>query len=879
MTYDKEKYLSYLEQYLSYSGIQINKEGKVKCFNPHNHTRGDKKSSAQFYEHNKKGEYHPHVTCMICDYDGDIYDIAGELNHTKVFKEQYEIIENIYGSISDSTPPASKKNVEKKPDEEIKLVSLSKEKAKKVYTIEKINKVRSFSKSEVIKSGKQVNSWIYTDVNGDVIAADIRFEKIVEKASGEKQTEKTTITFWYNGKSLKFTGKFNIIYNLHESLNTDLPILIHEGAKCAKLGIDNIDGLCHVSYNRGAKNSDKVDWTIYNDKTVYILQDNDSEGFKAAKKIQSKIPHAILLKTIYKHFEIDDKKKSDIEQLLEQDNAENITKFILSYTEEVEQKIIKTSHPVCLGIDDNNYVHFIDRFQRLYELRRDGISKKTLMVISNLDYWYANFSTDKGAIIWDDAVEYILGRSEDLEFDHDKIRGRGAWKDNGNYLYHDGKTTHGKQSGEFMYIRKNKRDIGVNDTPADFAITAKLRELCSNITFENETDIIRLLGWSLISPFSGALFWRPAILMTGESGSGKSTVLEKMVLTISAALHCNTHSTSEAGLRAKVGNDSCAVCLDEAEGSGNNNDFQKDNHRNNLFNIMRASSSDDAPDGYKSNKDQKSIRYSMKNMFLFVSITPTIADAADANRIFKVNFVKPEKKVLTRKWEDVEEELVELLSVKNCRAMRALTWSMLPKIIEDTKRIIKISKYDMTGNSDRRATGESVLISTYMNVVKNYDMTDENITSFLKKYYSKVEIEEDRDESEEMLNVIYSYKIEVSIGKTRMTFTIKELLNHMYENDFSVFASDHADVKKEFNRRLCQHGVRLTKENHLAINNKSQDIMKITGKEHGYHKMFQRHNYYIEGNKNVSMLGDSPRCTIIDIFHKENKEFDDQIPF
>lgn len=876
MTIDREKYLPYLNQFLHHSGFEIRSDGQMRCPNSGAHNNGDKNFSAKYYQNDNNG--HPRVKCFGCGFDGDIYDIIGHVHRESNFLKQYEIIDNLYGSGKMRDVPAQKS--EKKPAEKAVPVSVTLAESAEIYSPENIDRCRAFSGDDIVKTGIAAAMWAYTDAAGGIIAADVRFEKDVE---GKKQ--KKVVTFWYNGKSLKFTGDVFLVFNLYNSLKSDKPILIHEGAKCATIGAASLPGLSNVAYNRGSDNAGKPDWSVYAGRPVFILQDNDIPGMKAAMKIKACLPHAIILKNIYSYFEIDDMKGADIEQLLEQSGADEIEKYILSYNEDEQSGFMKSKQPLCLGVDDNNRLFFIDRFQRLYDMKRDALNKQKLLTISPLEYWTETFGSDKGVINWDAAADEILEISSKKEFDSNKVRGRGAWREDENYIYHDGKNTHGIISGEYMYLRKNKRDIGINDPPAGFEIPQKIRELCSNISFAGDADIVKLLGWSFLSPFSGALKWRPALLLTGESGSGKTTILEKIVLPICGGKHYNTHQTSPAGIRADVGNDSCAICLEEAEAGNTNTGFDKNIHRNNLFGMMRASSSDDAPEGVKSNSEQQIVKYSMKNMFLFVSIAPTVADVADDNRIFKVNFIKPEKKNLNTRWEEVEKNLIALLTRENCRALRALTWKILPKIIDDAKMIIDIMKYQFK-KSSRIATGESILVSAYLNMINRFEITQETAAKFLTLYYKEVGEIEERDEGDELLKKIFDEIVEVEVSRVRKKISIRECIDSLFHNDFSVFETENLHAaEKEIRRILGHYGIAYQKDRTLALSNNNDKIKKILGKEEGYAKLFQRHRLFMaqpdgRPDKVVNINKQAQRATIIEIYRGEPEpEVELNIPF
>lgn len=897
MQIDKEKYLPYLEQYIRYCGFEIKPDGQMRCPNHSAHTNNDKNFSAKLYRNDSTG--HSRIQCFACGFDGDIYDVVGFISNEREFKKQYEILDKLYGTYTppEKTPPPDKKKEKEKP------VSLSLDEARKIYTDENINRVRAYSKNELNQNGIIKGRWEYTDINGDIIGADIRVES--EHSEPGKKPQKNVLTFWYNGKMLKMSDGPFLIYNLFNSLNNEKekPILIHEGAKCASIANKHFKNICSVAYNRGVQNSDKPDWSVYKDRQVFILQDNDEPGINAALKIKAKLPHAIILKSIYIHFEIEDLKAADIEQLLEQSIPEEIENYILNYSEENETKEISNKKPVCLGVDDNGYLFFIDRFQRLFGIKRNQVQKNNLMVISPLDYWSLNYMTETG-IKWDYATNDILEQSSLKEFDSAKVRGRGAWRDGDNFVYHDGKNTYGITTGEYMYLRKNKRDIGINEEPIELETIVKFRKLCDEISFARTSDLIKLLAWSLISPFCGALRFRPGLLLTGESGSGKTTVLEKIVIPLSGGKHINTHYSSPAGIRAEVSNDSCAILLEEAEANQNTNDFDKNQNRNAFFSMMRASSSDNAPEGIKSNSDQQVVKYSMKNMFLFVSITPTIAEIADDNRIFKVNFTTKNQKSDKRKWEEIEKELNELLSRENCRRIRAYVWKKFPKIVKDTELIIDVMKYEFK-KSSRIADGESILISTYINIFKEheFDITRENITAFLRRYYKEVGEEEERDETSELLKRIFDEVIEISVEKERKKISIKECLDCLntgyydtFYPNFSYFESEEKVegekrrveriAEKEIRRIIGHYGLSFQRDKTLAIANNNERLKRILNREDGYAKLFHRHKSFQvqpDGkNDKVCLINNqSQRAVIIDIY-KNEKEYDpdiENIPF
>jgi hypothetical protein len=241
----------------------------------------DNNFSAHYYERSKNGK--PQIKCFSCGWVGDIYDLAGMMNNTNEFIEQYRIVDNIFGGgefeLSEKQREFAKSEGKSGRDmEPVKYVAVPRNRAGHIFRREQIDNCRSYSKFDIIKLGEIKGHWFYDDTEGRIIAVDVRFEY---------QGKKTVQTFWYDGRRVCSWGVINIIYNLYEAVNCTRPIIIHEGAKCAKIGKSALTNFCSVSYNRGVENADKPDWSVihWTDRPVYILNDNDEPGIKAAPLI------------------------------------------------------------------------------------------------------------------------------------------------------------------------------------------------------------------------------------------------------------------------------------------------------------------------------------------------------------------------------------------------------------------------------------------------------------------------------------------------------------------------------------------------------------------------------------------------------------------
>jgi len=518
-----------------------------------------------------------------------------------------------------------------------------------------------------------------------------------------------------------------------------------------------------------------------------------------------------------------------------------------------------------LGIADNGKAYFLNYENRLLYYDLESLNQQKLMNLAGLTFFKSMGVHKKDD--WDQEIDAIMHISNRLDFDIEKLRGRGAWKDNdGNICYHDGKKTTGKFDSSWTFIRKPQKPIGIFSEVCESNIRKEIMEISKNFSFSTSADCIRLLSWAVLAPFSGALTWRPAFLLTGESGTGKSTLIDHLVRKISLSLAVNGGSTTEAAIRQYCGTDSGSTIVDEAESKS-----MRDRERvEGQFSLMRASTTDDSPKTLKGSSSGVATPFEMRQMFGFVAVQASIDNVADDNRIIRINLKQTNNYLL---YVESLEKLKKLLTVKNCNGIRAFTWNNLKKIIKLSERLEFIIQ-NATGQSARYASGESILLAA--NIIVWENQTDELDNSFLfdyvKYFYTDQTQEDSRDETEEMIINILDHTVLVDIksqGKISMSF--RELLRDMKQYldiKSGIFLTGidaigmgmYRDYKRiTENSGLSVH--RKTRE--LAIANNHKEIKKILSLGAGYHRQLERHKNMILKKENTNIDGTTKRCTII----------------
>jgi len=530
-----------------------------------------------------------------------------------------------------------------------------------------------------------------------------------------------------------------------------------------------------------------------------------------------------------------------------------------------------------LGIADDGRAYFLDHTDRLISFETTQINANMLSDIGTYNYFkqhYFNYS-DPTAKDWLPVIDEIRIQTKNKDFDMEKVRGRGAWKDSkGDICYHDGKTTTGKFDPDWTFLRKPKINVGLNSPHCSIEIRREIFNTAKTFNFTTNIDCIRLLSHAVLAPFGGALTWRPAIIVTGKSGSGKSTVVDFAAKPIAQPLIPWGGTTSEAAIRQHSANDSTPEYIDEMDGKR-----PKDKERiDDIFAGMRSSTSDMAPVTGKGSISGKVTVFRMRSMFCFVAVSDAIENDADDNRIIRVNFKLGDNKEIY--FENLQK-IRKLLSVENCNGIRSFTWDNLPKIIKLGERLELIIQI-VTGENARFAAGESILLAAYIIVWEGFkeELSNLFLTEYVTDFYDSQTIEEPRDETEEMIVKILDHTTLVDIlGGGKISMSYRELLSEMKRyldqkldnKEGRILLNAHETIGqgfyRDYKRIVEQAGVSVhgpTRE--LAIVQNHEEIKKILSLGAGYHRQLERHKNVVLKKESTSIDGTTKRCTIISGF-------------
>lgn len=243
-----------------------------------------------------------------------------------------------------------------------------------------------------------------------------------------------------------------------------------------------------------------------------------------------------------------------------------------------------------LGVEGSR-CHFLDALGQLVTLTPQQLGRRWLATLFTPFVTYLTKHwprvNDKGVVtglrpeaVADDLTEACghLG----VWSPYAKVRGRGAWRGEdddlilhlGDKLWIKGHVVRPGVRNGLVYPVQPARphphpqaQPGGEEGPAHH-LHAMLRTWCWS---RPDLDDRLLLGWVCAALLGGALHWRPACWVTGDRGTGKSTLQELVRhLMVDGEGIYSVGDTTAAGIRSAVGYDSLPVALDELEAEEDN---------------------------------------------------------------------------------------------------------------------------------------------------------------------------------------------------------------------------------------------------------------------------------------------------------------------
>lgn len=217
---------------------------------------------------------------------------------------------------------------------------------------------------------------------------------------------------------------------------------------------------------------------------------------------------------------------------------------------------------------------------------------------------------------------------------------------------------------------------------------AKLLALLNKWAWRRGTTDARLmLGWIAAAMIGGALRWRPGVWVTGERGTGKSTLLDQVVMQVLDQAVVKSSDATGAGIYQHLRQSSRPVILDELEATA---DLRK------VFQVIELARQ--ATSGgvvLRGDKDHGGHEFRAQSSFLFSSVNMPPLLSQDRSRLAILELDKLSTLGRRRPPQFNAAELREV----GAALLRRLVdgWARLPDVLEQYREQLQALGHDARG--------------------------------------------------------------------------------------------------------------------------------------------------------------------------------------
>lgn len=399
-------------------------------------------------------------------------------------------------------------------------------------------------------------------------------------------------------------------------------------------------------------------------------------------------------------------------------------------------------------------------------------------------------------------------------YDPTKVRGVGAWMDDGRAVFNTGDTliTDGwsgsPQDFESRYVYQAEPCATMLEVePLSNREANALLDICRSLTWTNTQQGYVLAGWLVVATMGGALRWRPHIVVTGEKGAGKSTAIDMIVKRVlgDMAIEVDGGST-EAGTRRAMGISARPVIMDEAESESARDRINMEA----ILMLARKASSG----GVK--RDANGV-HPMRSCFLFAAINPRITQGADLDRNTILELRKNRGSDSRERWDRLNRKIRDTLTPEFSQRLLLRTFRRLPTLLHN---IEAFSRALGEKQGDQRYGDQyGTLIAGAYSLTSTSKVTVEQAREWCDKQdWTWTVVDNDQTDGERLLDTLLSSRVVYDVDGQRKESTIRSMIIRNHRQDGQVY--NHVDGP------LREYGIRMI-GNDLFIANRCPALAKV----------------------------------------------------
>jgi len=474
----------------------------------------------------------------------------------------------------------------------------------------------------------------------------------------------------------------------------------------------------------------------------------------------------------------------------------------------------------CLGYMDNHYYYTSTTQKQIIQIAAGSHNKLNLYSIAPLEFWKKNYGVEvEGVLVvpWDLVFSDLMEKcKENGLYDPEKVRGVGVWEDNKVYVINDGEEVFNEQKDSKFFYQKLPKHSYSTTNPLNDDEAMGIYNLFAQLPYKNQRDHFFVSAWLIQAQIFSVLPWRFHVWLTGDKGSGKSTVIDKMGKLLIDPL--TTSDATAAGLIQGLRNNARPVIYDESEAS---------NKIDPVIELARRMSSNNGNKTYRGSSAGKVVSNNTNTIFLMASIQVAKLNPADRSRFFIVNMEKNENQT-PEVYENMMSDFETLELNKERIFARAFSCiDSIKKSTEVVKRILMDKKLEA-----RFADQLSVCMACYWVLVSTDVISKEaaedliHSMDLLNSDYMENNKDSDQDDC-------LSTLLQIIIDRDNTT--LQRAIEVMRSNQPVLSNSDGKERGAEyFEKILGVYGMRFFRENNSLYIGKNADNLIREMKNRGY---------------------------------------------
>jgi putative DNA primase/helicase len=585
--------------------------------------------------------------------------------------------------------------------------------------------------------GRAVLQWCYTDLQGEQLYWIQRFEDPTKPDRRGKPRKTMVHRTWQDGgwhfpkRTDEFTSEWpspRPLLGQHELVRRpEAPVLVVEGETTYDAACLLFPNHVVLTWSNGSKGVGHVVWDPLKGRDVTIWPDKDRDGEQCTAKLIGILRGVGAASIAVVKPPQDAPVGWDLADAEDWDEAEAARYLEGNCGEALEGggddgppllAVADDSPPkperpfAMLGFAGDDYYYQPGDSGQVTRIGGASHASTSLYRLAPIDYWekeYPRFNKarDVVGIDWQQCFSDLFREQHIIGcYDPSRIRGVGAWWDDGRVVFHlgDRLIVDGAchpvlkpHRSHFIYQRLPRRDGPGDAVPLSDQEGVNLLSIAERFHWESRTSGTLLAGWTALAPICGALEWRPHVWLNAVAGSGKSSLMDLFVAPLMSDMGFFVlGNTTEAGIRQKLKSDALPVVFDEAE----SNEKRDTDRMQGVLSLARAASSEGRGVTVKGSVASEAMMFNVRSMFMLSSINMALKQGADRSRFSVLMLRIPDDMTTEAKaehWRSLKADLVGAITAETGRSLVARMVNLIPEVRESAKVFSAVAAVELDG--------------------------------------------------------------------------------------------------------------------------------------------------------------------------------------